>query len=940
MSVLAGRRIELAAIDAALADARAGHGALIVLSGEPGIGKSRLAQEAISKAQALGMSTARGYALDDPGAPPLWPWRRAGRDIGALGQALDASDDIGTDAVARFGLFESVAAALTGAAAGSGLAVVLEDLHWADPPTIALVLHVTADLATAPILLVVTARAHRSGPAWSTAFPELLRRAGTRSLVLSGLSESAIAQWLRSNPDRAEWAPFAEQLCLRSNGNPLYLSLLTADPPGPDGRRALDLVVASRPDLRAVVMANVAGLSAPCRRILEAAALLGEQLSPRLLALVTNLAERETSVRLAEAISAGVLLDTDTVPSFAHALIRDSVAAGIPLDLRADLHRAIALALERDPVEAPAGSIAEHWRLAAGPDAASHCVFWARRAAGLAAAGFAHETAVAYAELALRQAQLLARPAGELAELTVELAERQMAAGDLQSSVDSCQAAADLADRSGRTDLLAKAALVINGVGDVGAFRVVSGLNNRALAALPSAEGVLRARLLAQQAIAAAETGGGRRAAELAAEAVAAAEKSGDRTAELEALAARHLSITVPEAVDEREQIARRAILLGRTANDSMPALWGHLWLIDVYFQRGELDRIDEELGEIDMIAVRRRFPLARWHGQRIRAALAALQGDFELAYRINDETLVLANRMNDISMVGVTHALAILLAAIRGDPGRLEPETLETIRNAPPLPLIRALLAVLLLLVDERVEAAGILDELRFLIDELPAGPRWAGTLAIIGLAATLLDDVDSAERVYRQLLPSAGDYDGDGSGTIFTTGSNARAVGEFALTAGRVDEAVGLFADAVIANRRLGARPFVALSRLGWARALRRRATDPGMAAIRSPGDLRLAADLARQAAAEFRRLDMPGPLRTADGLLIQLAADGRRQNPLTSRESEIAALIAEEQSNREIATRLVVSERTVESHVRNILAKLDLASRMEIARWTRRQ
>lgn len=162
------------------------------------------------------------------------------------------------------------------------------------------------------------------------------------------------------------------------------------------------------------------------------------------------------------------------------------------------------------------------------------------------------------------------------------------------------------------------------------------------------------------------------------------------------------------------------------------------------------------------------------------------------------------------------------------------------------------------------------------------------------------------------------------------------ARAVGELALAAGRVDTAVGLVADAVIANTRIGARPFVALSRLGWARALHRRTTDPGLSALRSLGDLLLAADLSRQAAAEFRRLDMPGPLRTADQLLGTLAAHARQGNPLTARESQIARLIAEEKSNKAIAALLVGSERTVESHVRNILAKLDLASRVEIARW----
>lgn len=557
----------------------------------------------------------------------------------------------------------------------------------------------------------------------------------------------------------------------------------------------------------------------------------------------------------------------------------------------------------------------------------ARCAHWSRRAAGLAAAGFAHDSAVAYAALALRQSHTMGLHTDELAELTAELAERQMAAGDLRAAIDSCQSAADLAEKAGRADLLARAALVISGVGDTEAFRVINGLNRRALAALPVTEAVLRARLLAQQAITAAETGGGHRAAELAAEAVAAAEESGDRTAELEALAARHLSITVPQTVDERERISRRAIELGGVAAEPMATLWGHLWLIEVYSQRGELDRIDQELSEIELLATRRRFPLARWHSQRIRAARAALQGNFKLAYRINDESLVLACRMDDISMVGAAHALTAVLAVVRGDPSGVGPEILEMFRHGPPLPLLRALLAVLLLVLSEKAEAAAILDALRFLIDDLPVGPRCAGTLAIIGVAATLLDDKDVAERVYQKLLPSARYYDGDGSGTIFPAGSNARAGGELALAAGRVDAAVGLFADAVIANKRIGAGPFVALNRLGGAQA-------------RSPGDLLLAADLSRQAAAEFRRLGMPGPLWTADQLLTIMKAHARQGNPLTVREAEIAGCVAEEKSNKEITALLVVSERTVESHVRTILAKLDLTSRVEIARWTRQR
>jgi len=92
------------------------------------------------------------------------------------------------------------------------------------------------------------------------------------------------------------------------------------------------------------------------------------------------------------------------------------------------------------------------------------------------------------------------------------------------------------------------------------------------------------------------------------------------------------------------------------------------------------------------------------------------------------------------------------------------------------------------------------------------------------------------------------------------------------------------------------------------------------------------------AAEAAAEFRRLDLPGPLAEADSLLARIDAAARAASPLSPREAEVAALIAQAMSNRQIADRLVISERTVETHVRNILAKLGATTRIEIATWAR--
>ncbi|MDT4901826.1 MAG: hypothetical protein QOJ78_2756, partial [Pseudonocardiales bacterium] len=172
-----------------------------------------------------------------------------------------------------------------------------------------------------------------------------------------------------------------------------------------------------------------------------------------------------------------------------------------------------------------------------------------------------------------------------------------------------------------------------------------------------------------------------------------------------------------------------------------------------------------------------------------------------------------------------------------------------------------------------------------------------------------------------------------GDGSGGMFCHGANARMLGDLARVAGKHDDALPHYRRSVPMNVRAGARPFTALSRLGWAQTL------VAIDRERDPEDGQAATELLAQATAEFRRLDMPGPLATAAALTGTLRTARRTASPLTARESEIAGLVAQAMSNRGIAGRLYLSERTVETHVRSILAKLGFTTRTEIATWVLR-
>jgi DNA-binding CsgD family transcriptional regulator len=187
--------------------------------------------------------------------------------------------------------------------------------------------------------------------------------------------------------------------------------------------------------------------------------------------------------------------------------------------------------------------------------------------------------------------------------------------------------------------------------------------------------------------------------------------------------------------------------------------------------------------------------------------------------------------------------------------------------------------------------------------------------------------DDRPVAEMLLERLAPWRDCPGTVGISTAYFSGSPVYDIGRLLAVTGRPAEAAAALRDAVAANQAVRARPHVARCRLELA-ALLRPLGSPG-----SPGSLDEAAELVRLAAAEFRRLDMPGPLARADRLAAELSADRRHADPLTAREREVADLVVRALSNREIAESLVLSERTVESHVRSILGKLGLTNRAEL-------
>ncbi len=891
---LVGRQEELTVLLAAIESARAGAGRLVVVTGAAGIGKTRLTEAAAEAAHSAGLRVARGYAVPEAGAPPLWPWQRVLR--GRTGNLAPTDDPS-----ARFQQFVALTEVLRRAAEPAGLLLVLDDLHWADTASVQLLRHAAYELDSMPVALVVTARGEAEAP-WRGVLADLVHT-GADIVEVAGLTPAELGEWqpaLAADPARAEAVHAA------TGGNPMLVRLIAAELDKP-----LDTVLAERPDLRRLVAARVLALPAEAREVVEAASVLGERIVASTLARMTGRTDVRDDLDLAR--RAGVLRGA----AFEHALVRDAVYAELSEPRRITLHRAAAEALEASAPGLP-GMIAGHW-LKVGEH--RRCLAWATRADDAARAALAYDEAAHYAALAVSCAR---ETDDSIAQTLVRLAQAQLLQGFAEISAQTCVEAAVAARAVGRADLAADAALVVHGSGLPGVYRTVASLCEEALNDIDANDHARRARLLAQLATAAAELDADpERAGDLATLAMDEADRCDDADAQFEAIAARHHTIMLPETVDERFELSSRALVVAERASRPSAVLWAQLWRIDAAIQLGAFGEVDAGLAAIDRIAATHASVTARWHRLRRTAMLAALRGDFAQARTANAEACVIGEKVGDVSLIGLSTAFAVQLAILRGDIGEVGDRWEGLIAMAPPMPLVRITFPLLHAIEGKRELACAEFAEFRDLPSTFPRGVRWSATIQQVGVAAVLLDDADAAAAVYNRLDYLADYLQGDGSGAVYTYGAWALLLGDLARVAGEHPRAIEHYRRAVSLDTQIGARPFVALAQLGAAQSM-----------IVSGADRSTTRELVNSARVEFDALDMPGPLSAANAVLRALGTAS--SSPLTAREQEVALLVSRSMSNRDIAAHLVLSERTVETHVRNILTKLGFTSRTEIVAW----
>ena len=899
---LLGREREMAALRAALASASRGRGRLVLLSGEAGIGKTRLADAFAVEARDHGARVAWGRCWEAGGAPVYWPWLQAvrsllrdiepddlrrlvGPDGSHLAQVLPEVRDVlpelpglqddDSDS-ARFQLFDSFSRLLRNAARDGPIVLILDDLHAADEPSLLLLRFVSMDLADTGIVVLAV---YREGELAATdprigLLAEVARVSSAERLDPPGLTVDEVARYIESAASERPADGLAEAVHRETEGNPLFvgeLVRLLAD----EGRLRRPPDGAGQPlgiteGVKAVIGRRLARLSDPCRELLARASVIGVEIPLDLVAALEERPASELVLLFDEAVAAHVLMEPRTPGGtwrFAHALIRDVLYASLPGSVRRDLHLRIAWtlgALPRSVTDPPLAELAHHFVLAGPAAEAGVAIDYASRAAERASSVHAHEEAARLYQLGLQVGGL---DDLERYPLLMRLGEALTRAGDEEGAQEVFWEAAEIAQQRGLDEELGHAALGYGGMfywmraGDD--ERLVP-LLERALATLRPGDSTLRASLLGRLAGALRDGWSMERRTELSSEAVAVARRIGDKRTLLNALICHVSAAMGPDSLEEMAELRREIRELIEETRDS----WDQYQLIIVTAFGEDWSLARAEVETYGRLALKLRQPILEWYYGVMNAVLGLLEGRLQDTERVLEAARQHGDKAHRWES-RFSYRLAIVgLFREQDRLGEVVERAHQLAADHPGYRMLPPLAAY--------VDAAtGHIDEARRQMDEMAVGgfaflPRdhgWLFGMSYLAETAILLGDAQRAGEIERLLAPYA-DRMGFASGEV-SSGPVDRIRGLLAAMATRYDEALELFERAERDAARKGARLWAVRSSVDRARVL---------VARDGPGDRALARELVDAALARCRALGLPAIEREAREVESVLDQDPR--------------------------------------------------------------
>ena len=954
---LVGRAAELEAIDRALGELCDGQTARLVIQGEPGIGKTRLLAELAKRADARGCTVLGGSASELERDLPFWVFVDALDEyVAGLDPRLAAalSDEVRSELAhvlpsvsepvsgggtllqdERYRAHRAVRELLEQLAARRPLVLALDDVHWADAASVELLTALLRSPPDAAVLVVMAARPRQISDRLAAALERADRQGGLARLELGGLPREAAGDLLGDAVGRER----ADELFEEAGGNPFYLQQL-ARTQGAGGSplagAALEAV-----GVPAAVIASLAEelglLSDDTRRVLRGAAVAGDPFEPELAAAAAGADDATAMAAFDELLDLGLVRPTD-VPRrfrFRHPLVRRAVYESAPGGWLLGAHERCAQVLaERG---APAAARAHHVEFAArhGDPAAVAVLTQAGTAAILRAPASAArwfsaalrlmpDAAPAEQRVGLLLARARALAAqGRLAESHADLLESialapAEAVGLRVQLTTTCAGVERLLGR--HEEAHARLVAGLDQLPDPAAADAISLMIELAIDALFRAEpeavrdwatrALGAARELGERPLIAAAAAmlalghavagsiGEAQAAYDEATALVAAMSDEELTARVDAAAYLCSAATFLDRYDDAVAHAERALRLGRAAGHLHPTLIPALGA--AHFMRGRLSEAAEVLDAgVEAARLAGITQSMAWM-LRNRSLLSALAGDLPAALEMAEEALELTRRLDE-SVLSAWAAMVVARASVMAGRSQRAVDVLEGSGDDEPL-------------------------------RRIPGAWRAMG-LESLATAHADLGHGDEAARA-----AAAAEAHAAALGLPMATAWAQRAAAAVALHAGEPAAAAKRALASAAAAEQVGAVIEAALSRMLAGRALAAAGEQDRAAAEieRAAATFEACGALPHRDAAEqeLRRLGRTVHRRTPKG-----SADGVGVETLTQRERQVAALVVDRKTNPEIAAELFLSLKTVETHLRNIFRKLDVSSRVELARTVER-
>ncbi len=829
-STLVGRERELAALAGALDRAQAADGAVAMLTGEPGIGKTTLLSAVAAEATARGFEVTWGRAWEVGGAPPCWVWIEALRPLAASDSGATAERvrslvlDAAEQAPDPFALCDAVAQFVRTRAERAPLLIVLDDLHAADVASLQIALFVARQLAGSRIAIVGSYRdvEARLVPAVEEALAKM-GRAG-EILSVSRLDRDAVDALVEDAVGRVD-ARVSELVMTATEGNPLFvrelLRLIQAraggDPGVPSG-------------VRAVIRERLALLSPATVALLQAAAVVGREFPIALAATVAGVTPEALEEAAAEA--AGAALLEDAAPGrlrFSHALVAETLATDLSPAARARTHRKAAEALESmhagDPA-APVVEIAHHW-LQAGATATDRAVDAARRAAGVLSDRLAFADAAHWLERAC-DALRAADPADARgrAELLLARCEALARAGDRTAAEAVCREAADLARALDDGVLFARVALALGaelvlGHGDDEVKRLLEEAMHR----LPPGDSALRARMTARYAGARQPAADVRGPVAEAREAIDMARRLGDDDVLLYTLYAGMAAFADYVPAAERLPLNRETAALAAARGNGPYEVRARARVLFDCVELMDPVAFDAELATLDALAARLGAPAYRWVPMMFHCMRADWQGNFALADELYERAAATAPPGTGPFRMPMRQLMSLQLREPANARERLQPYADAVDTAMPSFGFARAW-------VETRYDPATELTIERVAANWLPTHHYQVHRAQIAGALVWHLRDPEHAAPLLELMQPRLGTSIAlTGIGYVLDITVDHLCM-RMAIACERWDDMDRHGAAALALSERMGARVQLAHAYVDWAEGVARMGTDPARA------------------------------------------------------------------------------------------------------------